>query len=337
MSIALPTVRMTGICDAPELPPLLTCQFILGQFIAAEYSTEGPMPDLYAINLHLQERLERDWRDKACASEAAYWLDKAGLLRDYGNGLPLRRLLRAGRIAGQEQYPNHKYGSWLIRRLAKSRSPQAILKARDQMRRYLPIRRDYLPAGWPVNQGIPEFWQELGKTVAAFGYLEHVLTKTCYTLLATAGSAADLVDENGKVLYRWYQRADRAQTDSLYGLTRELERILGEDPKISCTLRENLVEQLDELRFWRNAICHGAWLQVDKDGSASLHHMYKHEGVPFAVRPSFSREDLSDIYSQTVDVTFRVIEAASIAGAGFALAVVLPREYEPRNATPVPQ
>ena len=84
------------------------------------------MLNLYAINLHLQERLEHDWRDEIRAAEAAVWLDEAGLLADRKNGLPLRALLRAGRIAGQEQRPNTKNGSWWIRRLAKSRGPQAI-------------------------------------------------------------------------------------------------------------------------------------------------------------------------------------------------------------------
>ena len=55
------------------------------------------MPDLYAINLHLQQRLELDWREEVRAVEAARWLDKADLLRNHKNGLPLRRLLRAGR------------------------------------------------------------------------------------------------------------------------------------------------------------------------------------------------------------------------------------------------
>ena len=35
-------------------------------------------------------------------TEAASWLDEAGLLGNYKNGLPLRRLLRVGRIVGQQ-------------------------------------------------------------------------------------------------------------------------------------------------------------------------------------------------------------------------------------------
>ena len=98
------------------------------------------MPDLYAINLHLQERLEQDWRDEVRAPEAARWLDKAGLLTDRKGGLPLRNLLRAGRIAGQQQRPDQKNGAWFIRRLAASRDPDAISQARERMRPLSPHR-----------------------------------------------------------------------------------------------------------------------------------------------------------------------------------------------------
>lgn len=105
------------------------------------------MPDILAINLHLQERLEREWREEVAAVEAASWLDDAGLLRDSRNrnGLPLRNLLRAGRIAGQEQRPNRRNGRWWIRRLAASRKPRDIQRARQQIERHLPIDREALP------------------------------------------------------------------------------------------------------------------------------------------------------------------------------------------------
>ena len=292
------------------------------------------MPDLYAINLYLQERLEREWREEIRAVEAARWLHEAGLLPDRKKGLPLRNLLRAGHIAGQEQRPNKKNASWWIRRLAESREPHAIQQARERMRRYLPIDRNNFPADWPVNQDAPVFWQELGKTVAAFGYLEHILAKTCYSLLATAERADNLLDENDEALSRWYQRVLRSQTDSMHGLTRELDRVLDEDSRIPHTLREDLVERLEALRPWRNALCHGAWLGFGKDGSATLNHRYKHEGVPVAFPPTVTLQSLSDIRAKTVDVTIRIAEAASVTGAGFALAAVMPRKYEPQNAPP---
>jgi hypothetical protein len=72
--------------------------------------------DVEAINQFLQSELRRRARNEATAVEAARWLDRTGLLRDsqYRPGLPLRNLLRAGRIRGQRQELN---SHWFIDRL----------------------------------------------------------------------------------------------------------------------------------------------------------------------------------------------------------------------------
>ncbi|MDD9991211.1 MAG: hypothetical protein OXP75_05395 [Rhodospirillales bacterium] len=303
------------------------------------------MPDLYAINLHLQERLERDWREEVRAVDAARWLDKAGLLRNDKNGRPLRRLLRAGRIAGQEQRPNQKNGAWFIRRLAASRDPHSIGGARERLRRCLPIDRDALPPDWPVDEGPAVFWQELGKAVAAFGYLEHILASTCHALLATGERAAALLQANDhEAMRRWSKRLVLSQTDSLNRLTRELENVLTETGVVPRALREDLVARLDELRPWRNALCHGAWLSVAEDGSAHLEHVYMYEKLPAGFERDVDVKRLSDIRARTVDVTIRIAEAASIAGpaythmggTGYALATVMSRMNEPQSAPPEP-
>ena len=304
------------------------------------------MPDLYAINLHLQQRLELDWREEVRAVEAARWLDKAGLLTDRKGGLPLRNLLRAGRIAGQEQRPNRKNGAWFIRRLAASRDPDAIRDAHERLRRCLPIDRDVLPPDWPVNQGSAVFWQELGKTVAAFGYLEHILASTCYALLATGERAVALLEANDhEAMRRWTERLLGSQTDSLHRLTVELGRVLDETGLVPRALRENLVARLDELRPWRNALCHGAWLSVAEDGSGCLEHVYMYEGLPTGFERNVDVKRLSDIRARTVDITIRIAEAASVTGpaythmggTGYALATVMPRMYAPRSAPPEPE
>lgn len=74
------------------------------------------MTDIERINSFLQEKLLKEQRKEIRAVEAANWLDSAGLLRDSKtrSGKNLRRLLREGRIHGQEQRPDKPNGRWFI-------------------------------------------------------------------------------------------------------------------------------------------------------------------------------------------------------------------------------
>lgn len=68
------------------------------------------------IDRFLQVELVRRRLEEVTAVEAAAWLDGAGLLPDSPSrpGLPLRNLLRAGRIRSGEQRPPQKHGNWFI-------------------------------------------------------------------------------------------------------------------------------------------------------------------------------------------------------------------------------
>ena len=103
------------------------------------------MPDLYAINLHLQERLEQEWREEVRAVEAAVWLGDAGLLRNYKKGSlnsPRNRSGAHSTIAKRHQSPSqvisaHRRGSPVhglvrgaIREMTSSRGPLDA-RARD--------------------------------------------------------------------------------------------------------------------------------------------------------------------------------------------------------------
>ncbi len=254
-------------------------------------------------------------------------------------------MLRAGRIAGQQQRPDRKNGAWFIRRLAASRDPHAIREARERLCRCLPIDRDALPPNWPVNEGPAVFWQELGKTVAAFGYLEHILASTCYALLATGERAVELLEaDDHEALSEWCKRLLSSRTDSLYRLTLELDRVLNEAGLVPRAVREDLVARLDELRPWRNALCHGAWLSVAEDGSGCLEHIYRYDGLPAGFERNVDVKRLSNIRARTVGIAIRIAEAASVAGpaythmggTGYALATVMPRMYAPRSGPPEP-
>ena len=88
------------------------------------------------IDQFLEAELVRRRLGEVTAVEAAAWLDEAGLLPDsqIRPGLPLRKLLRAGRIRSGEQRPPQKHGNWFIvrRGLEAPQSAGAALRTRSQ-------------------------------------------------------------------------------------------------------------------------------------------------------------------------------------------------------------
>jgi hypothetical protein len=82
-----------------------------------------------AINAYLQRALVSSGLDAVDAVTAASWLERAGLLRDSPArpGFPLRRLLRDGRIKGQQQAAN---GRWTIHRHQDARPGESRSAAR---------------------------------------------------------------------------------------------------------------------------------------------------------------------------------------------------------------
>jgi hypothetical protein len=70
------------------------------------------------INAVLQAELRRRRMHEVSAVGAARWLDAASVLKDSQSrpGLPLRNLLRAGRISGATQRPAAPHGRWYITR-----------------------------------------------------------------------------------------------------------------------------------------------------------------------------------------------------------------------------
>ena len=90
-----------------------------------------------------------------------------------------------------------------------------------------------------------------------------------------------------------------------------------------------MIEQLNELRSWRNALCHGSWSFLNKDGSGGLNHYQKLDGIPSVFSPNvIAVDDLDDMRMRVADTCLRVAEIASVAGAGFSL-TAMPRQHEP--------
>jgi hypothetical protein len=121
--LALPQIREVR---APS--PVANCVADTGGFGATSTSVDRTTP------FFRRSCGAGGWR-RSPRSEAARWLDEAAVLKDSDSrpGLPLRKLLRAGRIEGGVQRPPTSHGRCFIERVhgpgGRSRSPSPRTKA----------------------------------------------------------------------------------------------------------------------------------------------------------------------------------------------------------------
>lgn len=202
------------------------------------------------------------------------------------------------------------------------------------MRAYLPLERGHLHPDWPLSRDNPAFWEELGKTLAMFGALEHALTSACFGLTKPPAHPNDLRAEQVPAYLEWYAGLLASRTDAMGVVTGRFVKFLKDDGRIPHTVRDELRTQLDELRRWRNALCHGAWHGFSRDGAGVLSHHYKEDGLVMQFPSRVGLNDLADLRVKIADAIVRITEAASVAGYNSAIAAVLPRQYEPRNVPP---
>ena len=172
-----------------------------------------------------------------------------------------------------------------------------------------------MPAGWPTHKGTPAFWEELGRTVGTFGFLEDILARAYFALTATHEYA--VTDEAEATLQKWRKNLEGSLTDTLASLASKIGEAFENDDRVPPDVGSAVVRRLDELRTWRNALCHGDWVQFEADGSARLRHFRKEEGGPKTLDIRLSLEDIANIRAETVDITVLVMNTVTQAGVQF--------------------
>lgn len=132
----------------------------------------------------------------------------------------------------------------------------------DSMTRSV-INRDQLPNLFPTHHMQPEFWEQLGRTVGTFGFLEEVLGKAIFALTATREYPDDKLEE---AYLQWLPLLERALSDQLWNLAETFGKAAREHPE--CTLQnlDDLIEDLKQASKIRNVLCHASWRSPDAQG-----------------------------------------------------------------------
>ena len=122
-----------------------------------------------------------------------------------------------------------------------------------------------LPEQFPTQLQAAPFWEELGRAVGTFGFLEEVLTKAIFALTATRPYPPSEVD---KAYAEWLPRMERALTGALGALIDDYERALRDHPDSTITNVDEFVGELRKASQWRNVLCHGSWRPPSEDGAS---------------------------------------------------------------------
>ena len=102
------------------------------------------------------------------------------------------------------------------------------------------ISRDKIDPKWPTHKGDPEFWEELGRAVAAFGFLEDVLARAYYCL--SGDRKPDDKEDFEAEVDKWKAELEASLTDTLAALTSRIDSAYKQDARITAGIaRESSV------------------------------------------------------------------------------------------------
>jgi hypothetical protein len=127
------------------------------------------------------------------------------------------------------------------------------------------IHRDKLPPLFPTHRHSPQFWEQLGRTIATYGFLEEVLGKAIFAFTATRNYS---VEEIATVYQAWLLRLERALTDQLWNLAESYGTAARDNPATTTKNVDELVEDIKKATIIRNVLCHGSWRTPNANGAS---------------------------------------------------------------------
>jgi len=157
------------------------------------------------------------------------------------------------------------------------------------------INRDRLPSMFPTHAHDQKFWEQLGRTIATYGFLEEVLGKAIFAFTATRQYSVEELD----AAYRaWLPQLERALTDQLSNLAKCYSKVAEDNPATTTENIDDLVEDIKKSTKIRNVLCHGSWRPPNADGAS----------VPLFV----NRE--KEVFDTAIDVDWLVQVQEHVAG-----------------------
>lgn len=138
------------------------------------------------------------------------------------------------------------------------------------------IDRNQLPDGYPTHGHSAVFWEELGRTVATFGFLEEVLGKAIFAFTGTREASDDCIELEYQ---KWLPMLERALSDQLGNLIKSYCDAVKKNGNANLTSMDDLLNDLRAASRLRNVLCHGSRRIPDAQGKSLPHFVNRHNEV----------------------------------------------------------
>ncbi|PTU32243.1 hypothetical protein [Stenotrophobium rhamnosiphilum] len=138
------------------------------------------------------------------------------------------------------------------------------------------LDRSKLPALFPTHRHEPEFWEQLGRVIATFGFLEEVLGKAIFAFTATRQYSTEEIDA---AYQAWLPKLEKALSDQLYNLAEAYEKAVRDNSESTIKNIEDLVSDIKKTAKIRNVLCHGSWRTPNAEGKSIPHFVDRKNNV----------------------------------------------------------
>ncbi len=120
-----------------------------------------------------------------------------------------------------------------------------------------------IPDKFPTHKHTAEFWVELGRCIATYGFLEETLGKAVFSFTATT----EINAEDHEAAYKaWLPKLKRALSDPLGSLIANYAKAVRDHQSPESGKFQELIGELQQMAIIRNVICHGSWGVPDSSG-----------------------------------------------------------------------
>ena len=179
------------------------------------------------------------------------------------------------------------------------------------------IDREQMPEGWPTDHIPSEFWEEYGKAVGAFGVLEDTLKRAYLKITGTRGHKFQTEEQTKEAVAAWGRELEKSLNESLGELIRRITKAIRADDRYPTGAGATLEQGLKSVAEWRNALCHGSWVEYDKDTGVAILRYWKGKGWRQGTKRDLSKADLVKIRELCTSYIFDVVDAVTHQGHQF--------------------